>query len=75
MSTDRLLLKRLAAVLDALAEGTPLESALESAGIDAGQARRLLGELAGHLVNHPDHPPAEDTAPSGSKATRRSFVY
>jgi ribonuclease HI len=66
MSTDRLLLKRLAAVLDAVAEGSPLSEALESADIDAGQARRLLGEIAGHLVNHPAHPPAEDTAPSGS---------
>lgn len=64
MSIDRLLLKRLSEALAAVAEGTPLVEALEVAGIDAGQARRLMAEMAAHLVNHPAHPPAEDTSPS-----------
>jgi ribonuclease HI len=68
MSTDRLLLKRLAVALDAVADGTPLVAALEAAGIDAGQARRLMAELASHLVNDPAHPPAEDTSPAGTLA-------
>ncbi len=73
MSTDRLLLKRLVTALEAVAEGSPLRSALESAGIDAGQARRLLGELAAHLVNDPVHPPAENTAPAGTIARAVTF--
>jgi len=63
MSTDRLLLKRLAKALVAVADGTPLVEALGGAGIDAGQARRLMAEMAAHLVNDPAHPPAEDTSP------------
>ena len=73
MSTDRLLLKRLAAALEAVAEGTPLDAALEGAGIDAGQARRLLAEMASHLVNDPVHPPAENTAPAGTIARAVAF--
>jgi ribonuclease HI len=68
MSTDRLLLKRLAAALEAVADGTPLVTALEGAGIDAGQARRLMAEMAAHLVNDPAHPPPEDTSLEGSLA-------
>jgi ribonuclease HI len=68
MSTDRLLLKRLAKALAALADGTPVEKALAEARIDAGQARRLMAELASHLVNAPAHPPPEDTSPAGSLA-------
>lgn len=63
MSTDRLLLKRLAAALTAVADGVPLVEALQSSGIDAGQARRLMAEMAAHLVNDPAHPPAEDDSP------------
>jgi len=68
MSTDRLLLKRLAGALQAVADGTPLRTALEEAGIDVGQARRLLAEMTTHLVNDPAHPQPEDTSPSSTLA-------
>ena len=68
MSTDRLLLKRLAEAMAAVADGIPLVTALANAGIDAGQARRLMAELASHLVNDPAHPPPEDTSPAGTLA-------
>lgn len=73
MSTDRLLLKRLAKALAAVADGTPLVTALEKAGIDAGQARRLMAELASHLVNDPTHPAPEDISPQGALA--RAVAY
>jgi ribonuclease HI len=73
MSTDRLLLKRLAAALVGVADGIPLVEALEGAGIDAGQARRLMAELAAHLVNDPSHPPAEDISPSAAVPVAVAF--
>jgi ribonuclease HI len=73
MSTDRLLMKRLAEALGAVANGAPLINALADAGIDAGQARRLLAELASHLVNDPSHPPGEDTYPAGTLANAVAY--
>lgn len=52
MSTDRVLLGRLADALKAVAGGRPLKEALETAGIDAGRAGRLMSDLASQLFGH-----------------------
>lgn len=51
MSTDRLLLGRLADALKAFADGQPMKTALRDAGIDPGQAGRLMSDLAAHLFH------------------------
>jgi ribonuclease HI len=56
MSTDRVLLGRLADALKAFAGGKPMEAALRDAGIDPGQAGRLLSDLAAHLFRQAADP-------------------
>jgi ribonuclease HI len=51
MSTDRVLLGRLADALKAFADGKSMKAALRDAGIDPGQAGRLMSDLAGHLYH------------------------
>ena len=49
MSTDRVLLGRLAEALKAFSDGKTLKTALKDAGIDPGQAGNLMSDLAAHL--------------------------
>ena len=55
MSTDRLLLGRLADALKTFANGKTLDAALKEAGIDPGQAGRLMSDLAVHLHHQKNH--------------------